>query len=139
MNEGKRHWQFSFDLDQHLLKESYRKRASTYAYTEIRSYLYRNGFDNREDKQGSCYFTSEKMTYTAANRVIRNMYKELPWMVECIEKDSLTEKNVEQYSNKGYIQYLKKTEAHKERLKEYHLKQELRAIAAEHKDISPKL
>lgn len=42
--------QFSFDIKQAALKEVYGKKNYTYAYEDIKRYLQKNGFDNKEER-----------------------------------------------------------------------------------------
>ena len=113
-------WQFSFDIKQAALKEVYGKKNYTYAYEDIKRCLQKNGFDNKEDKQGSCYFTSEKMSVIRVNMIIQRMFRELPWLVDCIEKEALTIKERENYNQKEYLELLKNSKEHKKDLERYY-------------------
>lgn len=121
MSNERKYWEFSFDINQELLSKVYRKTNSTYAYKEIERYLFKHGFDNKEDKQGSCYFTSEEIQYSKVDVIISDMFKVFPWLSECIEKAALYERP-ENYNYKDYCEELNKTKEHKKELENYYKK-----------------
>lgn len=90
------------------------------AWTDIGNYLIANGFDNKDDKQYSCYFTSKPMSPQKANAIIRKMFRELPWITLCLNKDSLTIRQENVFSNKEYAERLNNSKQHQERLEEYY-------------------
>ena len=120
-SELKKYWEFSFDLNQEKLRNVYGRKNYTYAYTEIEKYLFRHGFSDKNEKQGSCYFTSEPMSYYKVDRIIRNIFHELPWLPECIEKEALSE-HPPSYSYQKYILQCNKSKKHEKELQEYYKK-----------------
>ena len=104
------------------LKKYYGKLSYKHGWDDVGTYLVSKGFDNKDDKQGSCYFTSEKMTPQRANAIIRQMFKELPWYPFCLRLDSLTVRQENVFENKSYADRLIKTEWHMIRLDEYYAK-----------------
>lgn len=119
MNKEK-YWEFSFDINQEALKEVYGRRSITYAYEEIKRFMFKNGFSDKNAKQGSCYFTESKMEYNRANIIINNLFDQLPWLSECIRKSSLYEKPEDSLDYDSYCFYLNKSEEHKLALERYY-------------------
>lgn len=111
-------WQFSFDLKIDNLKQHYNKAPSS-AYKEIEKYLVRNGFNNRTEKQGSCYFTSNHMTYYQVNAIIRQMFNALPWLPYCVSKAAIAEKPQANYNYIPYVTRMKRTQKCKQALDDY--------------------
>ncbi len=118
---NKTYWEVSFDLDTEKLKLVYRK-TPTYAYAEIKKHFFSNGFDNKDDKQGSCYFSNEKMKLPKVQRIIISMTKELPWFSECVSKIAIAEKRDDTYNLMKTMTRINKSVKHKEALAEYHKK-----------------
>lgn len=113
------HWQISFDLKMEKLDKVYKKNRSR-AYKEIENYLYKVGFDNKDEKQGSCYFTSKEMKYLEVDKKMKNMFQYLPWVVDCVSRFSLAEKRMDDYNYMDTIHRLGKSKKHKEALEKYH-------------------
>ncbi|MBQ6133004.1 MAG: hypothetical protein IJI65_02510 [Lachnospiraceae bacterium] len=84
-NDELYYWTFSFDLSQDKLKQFY-KGSPTHAYDDVRKYLFENGFDNKELKEGSVYVTSLPLTSSKIAYILNNMFSKLPWFTECISK-----------------------------------------------------
>lgn len=122
LTDNTHYWQYTFDLNQKRLNEFYCKKNITHAYDDIREYMFNNKFDNKENKQGSCYFTSERISYLQADRIIRKMFRDLPWLPYCINpnKECLSIRNPESYSHSTYIAHLIKSKSQEERLKMYY-------------------
>ncbi len=113
------YWQFSFDLKMSKLDEIYRKNRSR-AYKEIENYLFKVGFDNKDEKQGSCYFTSKKYLYSEVDSIIRKMFKKLPWVSECLSRASVAEKQLDEYNFMDMAMRTNKSKRHKIELEKYH-------------------
>ena len=116
------YWEFSFDLYKDKVLLYYGKNSYTHAWDDVGGFLIANGFDNKDDKQRSCYFTSNTMSPQKANAIIRKMFRELPWITLCIKKDSLTIRQENVFSNKEYAERLNKSKQHQERLDDYYKK-----------------
>ncbi len=116
------YWEYSFDLFDSELKKYYGKKSYKRGWGEIGEFLIDNEFDNIDDKQGSCYFTSKMMSPQRANTVIRKMFKALPWVTLCLNKDALTIRQDNVFSNKDYADRLNNTKVHMNRLLEYYKK-----------------
>ena len=71
----------NFDLDTEALKQHYPKGDWHNAYTDVRNFFRRNGF---EHIQGSGYHSIEAMSEAKAMAVIYDMTKELPWLNYCV-------------------------------------------------------
>lgn len=110
-------WEFSFDLSMDKLGIYYNKNR-TQSYKEIETFLINNGFDCRSEKQGSCYFTSKGMTFTRADRIIRRMFRALPWMPVCLSKAALA-RRVDNYDLMQYANSLAKSKKHQKALDDY--------------------
>ena len=120
MPENGYFWEYSFDLVDKDVRKFYGKQSYKQGWKDIGSFLIKNGFDNKDDKQGSCYFTSLKMSPQRANAIIRKMFRELPWMTLCLKKDSLTIRQENVFSNKDYADRLNSNKEHRKRLDEYY-------------------
>ena len=114
------YWEYSFDLIDKEVQRFYGRSSYKRAWSDIGEYLIANGFDNKDDKQYSCYFTSRPMSPQRANAVIRKMFRELPWITLCLHKDSLTIRQGNIFSNKNYAERLNRSRQHLERLDEYY-------------------
>lgn len=117
--DKKVHWQCSFDLKMDKLDEFYKKSHSN-AYKEIERFLFKAGFNNKDEKQGSCYFTSEPMKYHRVDKIIRDMLVKLPWLSECVSRISVSEKRVDDYNYLKVVQRIRRSSKHKEALEKYH-------------------
>ncbi len=120
MPDDKFFWEYSFDLIDQEVQKYYGKKSYKHGWYDIGAYLKEKGFDNKDDKQGSCYFTSQKMSPQKANAIIRKMFAELPWITLCLRKDSLTIRQENVFSNKEYADRLNQSKAHRERLDKYY-------------------
>ena len=120
MREERHIWEYSFDLDIRKLKKYYGKPTYTHAYDEIGKYLKGIGFNNKDVKQGSCYYTSKEYRSQYVTRQIRNMFNVLPWLQLCLRMDTLTIKEKDFYSSLDNITKTVKTEAFKQSLAEYY-------------------
>lgn len=103
MREERYIWEYSFDLDINKLKLYYGKPTYTHAYDDMAAYLKKAGFDNKDSKQGSCYFTSKKYTSQEVNKLISKMIDKLPWLAFCLREDALTIKEKEFYKSADKI------------------------------------
>ncbi|MBR1914287.1 MAG: hypothetical protein IJ827_05645 [Lachnospiraceae bacterium] len=113
-------WEYSFDLIDAELQFYYGKASYKHGWQDAGEFLIAHGFDNKDDKQGSCYFTTQKMTPQKANAVIRQMFKELPWYPFCLRTDALTVREENVFTNKSYAERLTKSETQRKRLDEYY-------------------
>lgn len=114
------YWEYSFDLIDSEVKRFYGKKSYKSAWKDISVFLIENGFDNKDDKQYSCYYTSSLMSPQKANAIIRRMFRELPWITLCLRKDSLTIRQESVFSNKEYAKRLNSSVSHRQRLNEYY-------------------
>lgn len=114
----KTQWVYAFDLKIDNLKKYYGKSPSQ-AYKEIENYLYANRFNNRTEKQGSCYFTTNPQTYPTVNRIIRRMFRQLPWLPFCVSKSVIAEKPDARYDYMAHINKLIRTQKCKQALEDY--------------------
>lgn len=83
-------------------------------------FMNKEGFDNIDEKQGSCYYTSKKLFYIDVDRIIKKAFIELPWLPECVSRISIAEKRNEEYNYIGLAQRINKSKKHKEDLAKYH-------------------
>ena len=60
------------------------------------------------------------MNVVWANLIIQRMFRELPWLVDCIEKEALTIKESENYNQKEYLELLKNSKEHKKDMERYY-------------------
>lgn len=118
------YWEYSFDLVQAKLS-AYYKGSRTAAYAEVGAYLRKHGFDDENLKQGSCYFTSVPMPYLQVDKIIRRLYQDLPWLVECVRKDALMERPLDfvGYTYNDYREKRRNSKKHQLAMSNY-LKQE---------------
>lgn len=77
----------NFDLNVDCLKIYYSKANHTNAYSDIRSYLSKNGFEHR---QGSGYRSKEKLTDIEITAIVREMGKRFPWLHKCVGQFDVT-------------------------------------------------
>lgn len=122
MQDDQFFWEFSFDLYNEKVKKYYGRKSFTHGWEEIGKFLMINGFNNRDDKQYSCYFTSEVMSPQKASAIVRKLYRELPWVTLCIKKESLTIRQESFFSNLKYAQRLNLSKEHLIRLEGYYEK-----------------
>lgn len=114
------YWEYSFDLIDREVQKFYGKASYKNGWADIGNYLMKNGFDNKDDKQYSCYFTSTPMSPQRANAIIRKMFRDLPWITLCLNKDSLTIRQENVFSNKDYAERLNSSKQHQKHLDEYY-------------------
>ena len=114
------YWQFSFDLDVKNL-DIYYKKSRASAYREIENYLYNNYFDDKNERQGSCFFTSVPLTLAQADKIINDMYIALPWLPLCVNKAALAERNPIIYDYTLLAKKIVKTTKHKKALEDYQI------------------
>ncbi len=73
----------SFDLDTNCLNEHYTKETYHNAYTEIKNFMIKNGF---EWKQGSLYFgDSSKINAVSCVTTVQRLAKTFPWFSTCVK------------------------------------------------------
>lgn len=122
MNKRKYLWEFSFDLSIHKLENFYGKPTYTNAYKEVGRYLINHGFNQKDIKQGSCYFTSKELSQKQANKIITDMYKVLPWLPFCVKplKTALTIRQEIELDHSIVIKKLIKDKKHIEKLNKYY-------------------
>lgn len=87
--------QIAFDLNQEHLKKYYPKPKFTLnpnyhrkAYTDIRLFMEKNGFEHR---QGSVYVSQKPMTTMDIGTLVRKMAQEMPWLSQCADKLDVTQ------------------------------------------------
>ena len=119
MNNDKKRWVFSFDLDTKKLEKEYASKWYTEGYGKISDYLFSHGFDADAKKQGSVYFTEEYITHRKAINVVTEMFKELPWLAECMRMCSLDEVREPDMSIMEFLDRFKKSPEHKMQLEQY--------------------
>lgn len=119
------YWEYSFDLVISMLERYYDSDNPKNAYREIGRYLIQNGFNNKDDKQGSCYFTSDQFKRLSAEEIIKRIHHVFPWYSICVRKEALTIKSEYVYSNEDYRSNLMSTEAYQKQLHEYMVKKGL--------------
>ena len=115
-------WEYSFDLIDSNVRKYYGKKSYKKGWDDIGKYLTENGFDNKDDKQYSCYYTGKSISPQKANAIIRKMFRELPWITLCLNKDSLTIRQENVFSNKEYADRLNSSPIHLQRLNDYYTK-----------------
>lgn len=108
-------WTFSFDLSQESLKKYY-KGSPTHSYDEIKKYLFANGFDNKDLKEGSVYVTSSPMTNRSVTYIVDKMFSDLPWLSECVSRAVIATLPEIRYDYGVYAQIYKESPEH---IKEY--------------------
>ena len=77
----------SFDLDTKSLQEHYPKSDWRNAYSDIRSFLEKEGFEHR---QGSGYVSKSSITYSEIQVIIDNLSRSNSWLSQCINKCDVT-------------------------------------------------
>lgn len=90
VNDYPQIWEFSFDLDTNALKKEFGETKFTYAYRLLQKSLEKEGFDDKSEKQGSCYFTSKLLTADEAEFAITRVGNEAAWLEKCLRRGSLS-------------------------------------------------
>lgn len=85
--ERKYYKAINFDLNINHLKDYYSKENHLNAYSDIRSYLLKKGFEHR---QGSGYRSKEKLTDIEITAIVREMGKKFPWLHKCVGQFDVT-------------------------------------------------
>ena len=80
----------TFDLDQSKLAKFYPGSSTNYAYTQIGTFLKKNGF---EHNQGSGYVSTEPMWISKAITISKNLQKKFPWLNKVVSIFEVTEVN----------------------------------------------
>ena len=73
----------NFDLDTKALQMHYPKSDWHNAYSDIRSFLEKEGFEHR---QGSGYISSCSMPYYKVQASLYKMKQQMPWLTHCVNK-----------------------------------------------------
>lgn len=136
MKQQKYYWEFSFDLYQESLKVAYGKKSYKNAYNEIQRYLYKNHFNNVKDKQGSCYFTSEKLTWYKATAIIKKLFSTFPWLPECIRQSDLYIRPEKTFNFNKYCERVKNSDVHIKSLENYFIDNDLEMELSLKEDIT---
>jgi len=76
----------NFDIDTKKYEEYTGKHSPT-AYTEIKRFLEKNGFEHR---QGSGYISKESLDDRKVTAIIMNMALKLKWLKYCIKEIDVT-------------------------------------------------
>lgn len=85
--------QITFDLKQEALRQFFPKGESTSpihykkAYTAIRRFMKRNGFDHR---QYSVYISKEKLTTVDVVVLMSKLAEAMPWLFRCVTEIDVT-------------------------------------------------
>lgn len=106
-HETKRQWEFSFDLSTKELKKVFGEKSYANAYTKLRRSLESNDFDDKSEKQGSCYFTSAMLTEKEARESIEQVCVENPWLETCLKRSTLAVKRDNIINIPDYLKGLK--------------------------------
>ncbi len=77
----------NFDLDTKALQTFYPKADWHNAYSDIRSFLQKEGFEHR---QGSGYISKSNITYSEIQVIIDNLSRSNSWLSQCINKCDVT-------------------------------------------------
>lgn len=78
----------NFDLNIEELKKHYPKQSYTTAYTDIRNYMLKHGF---EHVQGSGYVSVKPMNKSSMATIIYQMSKTFPWLHKCTRISKATQ------------------------------------------------
>lgn len=84
---ARRHKAVNFDLDTEALRERFGEQGRPGAYSAVRRYLEAHDFEHR---QGSGYRSLVTLSDLDVADLIVAMYKELPWLLECVQKLDVT-------------------------------------------------
>jgi virulence-associated protein VapD len=85
--ERKQYKAINFDLVTKRLNDTFGENKRRKAYTLIRRFLEKNGFEHR---QWSGYRSRDTMTYTEVLDVCTRLFFELPWLGDCAGKYDVT-------------------------------------------------
>ena len=89
----------NFDLNTKALKQYYPLSNWRRAYDDINKLLLANGFEHR---QGSGYFSKQKMRKTELSSIIKILSLQFPWLKKCVKQFDVTNIGA-QYSALGLI------------------------------------
>lgn len=88
MESDKKYIRFiNFDLSNDLLKQYYPRKNIKQAWDDIKDYLIDNNFVHR---QRSCYMSKEPLTVTNLILITDDMFKQMPWILQCANKFDAT-------------------------------------------------
>lgn len=82
MNNEKKLYAISFDLEQKALDKYYSKSRRN-AYRELGNFLYQNGY---EHKEGSVYHSIKNQKPIEFFNMIEELNKQLPWVKDCVKE-----------------------------------------------------
>lgn len=114
----------NFDIDTKKY-EQYTGKDAPLAYTEIKAYFERYGFEHR---QGSGYISKDNVSDRKIAQIITSMPLEIEWLDQCIKVMDVTDIG-KQHSVTEMI--------HKVQTKKIHLRNKINSLT--HKTFSPKV
>ena len=78
----------NYDLDDLLLQQYYpNPKSYKYAWTKVKKFLYKNGF---EDRQYSGVVSSKPMSNLTAQRIAKDLNDTFEWLAPCIQEFDVT-------------------------------------------------
>lgn len=105
----------NFDLNIRKLKEFYPKKSYTSAYTDIRNFMEKHGF---EHQQGSGYVSQKPMSIALLGKIFKEMTLKYDWLHNTTRITKATHVlegsfDLEKIINKPYKDFTKNTKARK--------------------------
>jgi virulence-associated protein VapD len=88
MASPKRRKSVNFDLDTHRLIAEFGANKRQAAYSRIKRFLERNGF---EHKQWSGYVSIERLSYAEVYVIIDDLMAACPWLANCANSFDITD------------------------------------------------
>lgn len=77
----------NFDLDTKALQMYYPKSDWHNAYSDVRIFLEKEGFEHR---QGSGYVSINSMNYMDVQAILQDLNAQMPWLAHCINRIDTT-------------------------------------------------
>jgi virulence-associated protein VapD len=87
MATQRRYKAINFDLDTGRLRQVFGEKGRRKAYTHIKSFLTKNGFDH---KQWSGYLSLKPMSYGDVYDIVFKMIDQCPWLPTCVNQFDAT-------------------------------------------------
>jgi virulence-associated protein VapD len=87
MAESRRYKAINFDLDTQALRNLFGERGRSSAYSRIKNFLSRHGFEHR---QGSGYRSTTTMTDSETVDLVVSLYSKFDWLPGCVQKLDVT-------------------------------------------------
>lgn len=78
----------NFDLDTNALKEHYPGKNYRDAYSDIKDFMQKSGFEHR---QWSGYVSNEKLSIQKVASVTQRLAKAFPWLQKCVNRFDVTD------------------------------------------------